>query len=211
MGRNNFESENGRSGATAMSSMDADPRDVRSGDPQTAVPNRPQVSFWIRELPFSLVLVLTLLGVAYTSLLKQPIMGYWELLAPVIGLVCVGSGWSSANDKNARLRLICTQALHWAAFLLVMNMMLLPSVQRILNASATGLAVLMLLALGTFTAGVHVLSWQVCLLGIIMAFCVPAAAWIEASALMIVLALIAAVGIGVVLWWRWHESRAQEA
>ena len=194
-----------------MSSMDADPRDVRSGDPQTAVPNRPQVSFWIRELPFSLVLVLTLLGVAYTSLLKQPIMGYWELLAPVIGLVCVGSGWSSANDKNARLRLICTQALHWAAFLLVMNMMLLPSVQRILNASATGLAVLMLLALGTFTAGVHVLSWQVCLLGIIMAFCVPAAAWIEASALMIVLALIAAVGIGVVLWWRWHESRAQEA
>jgi len=211
MGRNNFESENGRSGAAAMSSMDADPRDVRSGDPQTAVPNRPQVSFWIRELPFSLVLVLTLLGVAYTSLLKQPIMGYWELLAPVIGLVCVGSGWSSANDKNARLRLICTQALHWAAFLLVMNMMLLPSVQRILNASATGLAVLMLLALGTFTAGVHVLSWQVCLLGIIMAFCVPAAAWIEASALMIVLALIAAVGIGVVLWWRWHESRAQEA
>jgi len=194
-----------------MSSMDADPRDVRSGDPQTAVPNRPQVSFLIRELPFSLVLVLTLLGVAYTSLLKQPIMGYWELLAPVIGLVCVGSGWSSANDKNARLRLICTQALHWAAFLLVMNMMLLPSVQRILNASATGLAVLMLLALGTFTAGVHVLSWQVCLLGIIMAFCVPAAAWIEASALMIVLALIAAVGIGVVLWWRWHESRAQEA
>ena len=144
-----------------MSSMDADPRDVRSGDPQTAVPNRPQVSFWIRELPFSLVLILTLLGVAYTSFLKQPVMGYWELLAPVIGLVCVGSGWSSANDKSTRLRLICTQALHWAAFLLVMNMMLLPSVQRILNASATGLAVLMLLALGTFTAGVHVLSWQV--------------------------------------------------
>ena len=194
-----------------MSSMDADPRNVRSGDPQPAVRNGPQVSFWIRELPFSLVLILTLLGVAYTSFLKQPVMGYWELLAPVIGLVCVGSGWSSANDKSTRLRLICTQALHWAAFLLVMNMILLPSVQRILNASATGLAVLMLLALGTFTAGVHVLSWQVCLLGIIMAFCVPAAAWIEASALMIVLVLIAALGIGVVLWWRWHESRAREA
>ena len=89
-----------------MSSMDADPRDARSGDPQTVVRNGPHVSFWIRELPFSLVLILTLLGVAYTSLLKQPIMGYWELLAPVIGLVCVGSGWSSANDKNARIQLI---------------------------------------------------------------------------------------------------------
>ena len=194
-----------------MSSMDADPRDARSSDPKTAVRNGPHVSFWIRELPFSLVLILTLLGVAYTSFLKQPIMGYWELLAPVIGLVCVGSGWSSANDKNARLQLIWTQALHWAAFLLVMNMILLPSVQRILNASATGLAVLMLLALGTFTAGVHVLSWQVCLLGIIMAFCVPAAAWIEASALIIVLVSIAALGIGVVLWWHWHQSRAQKA
>ena len=71
-----------------MSSMDADPRDGRSG-PQTVVSNKPHVSFWIRELPFGLVLILTLLGVAYTSLLKQPIMGYWELLAPVIGWVCV--------------------------------------------------------------------------------------------------------------------------
>jgi len=194
-----------------MSSMDADPRDARSGDPQTAVRNGPRVSLWIRELPFSLVLILTLLGIAYTSVSKQPITGYWELLAPLIGLVCVGSGWSRANDKSARLQLICTQALHWVAFLLVMNVTLLPSVQRILNASATGLAVLMLLALGTFTAGVHVLSWQVCLLGIIMALCVPAVAWIESSALIIVLVSIAALGIGVVLWWRWHESRAQKA
>jgi hypothetical protein len=77
------------------------------------------------------VLILTLLGVAYTSFLKQPIMGYWDLLAPVIGFVCIGSGWPSANDKNARLQLICTQALHWAAFLLVISMMLLPNVQRI--------------------------------------------------------------------------------
>lgn len=121
---------------------------------------------------------------------------------------CVGAGWPGANDKNARLRLIFTQALHWFAFLLVMNMMLLPSVQKILNPSATGLAVLTLLALGTFTAGTHVLSWQVCLLGLIMALCVPAAAWIEASALIIVLIAIAVLGIGLVLWWFWHETRA---
>jgi len=193
-----------------MSTMDADPRDVRSG-PQTVVSNGPHVSFWIRELPFSLVLILTLLGVAYSSLLKQPIMGYWELLAPVIGLVCVGSGWPSASDRNARMRLIATQALHWAAFLLVMNMMLLPGVQAILNSNATGLAVLMLLALGTFTAGVHILSWQICLLGSIMALCVPAAAWIEASALIVALISMAALAIGVVLWWHWHEGRPRKA
>ena len=68
----------------------------------------------------------------------------------------------------------------------------------------------MLLALGTFTAGVHVLSWQICLLGIIMAFCVPAAAWIEASALIVALIAIAVFGIGFVLWWLWQERRRRK-
>lgn len=193
-----------------MSSTESSSQVAPSNDRQATISrNLPRVSFWIRELPFSLVLILTILGVAYTSFLKQPILVYWEILAPVIGLICIGAGWPSAADKNARLRLIGTQALHWIAFLLVMNMMLLPSVQRILNTSATGLAVLTLLALGTFTAGVHVLSWQVCLLGFIMALCVPAAAWIEASALIVVLIAAAVLGIGVVLWWHWHETRAK--
>ena len=115
----------------------------------------PHASIWIRELPFTLVLILAILGVAYTTVSKQSIIVYWELLAPVIGLVCVGAGWPNANDKNARLLLICTQALHWVAFLLVMNLMLLPSVQRILNASATGLSILTLLAR-------HLYRWCAC-------------------------------------------------
>lgn len=89
-----------------------------------------------------------------------------------------------------------------------MNMILLPNVQTMLNANATGLAVLMLLALGTFTAGVHILSWQICLLGFIMTLCVPATAWIEASALIVSLISIAALAIGVVLWWHWHTRAA---
>ena len=193
-----------------MSSKKSGSQAAPSGDrPATMSRDPPSVSFWIRELPFTLVLILTILGVAYTSFTKQPIISFWELLAPVIGLVCVGAGWPSANDKSTRLRLICTQALHWVAFLLVMNMLLLPSVQKILNASATGLAVLTLLALGTFTAGIHVLSWQVCLLGLIMALCVPAAAWIEASALIIVLIAVAVLGIGAVVWWHWRETGAK--
>lgn len=90
-------------------------------------------------------------------------------------------------------------------------MILLPSVQAILDANVTGLAVLMLLALGTFTAGVHIRSWQICLLGIIMALCVPAAAWIEASALIVALISMAALAIGIVLWWHWRESGSRKA
>ncbi|MCV0387788.1 MAG: hypothetical protein K5821_15525 [Nitrobacter sp.] len=165
-------------------------------------------SIWIKELPYSLILVLTLIGVAYTSFLNQPIVIYWEFMALVIGIMCIVTGWQNTNDKEARLRLISTQVLHWSAFLLVMNMILLPSAQRILNASVTGIAIFTLLALGTVTAGIHVASWQICLLGLVMALSVPVIAWIKASALLVVLVIAVALGVGVVLWWPWHKNKS---
>ena len=193
-----------------MSSADRDPHPAPSSVPHVAQPHlKAHVSFWIKELPFTLVLILTIAGVASTSFSKKPIVAYWEILAPIIALVCVAAGWQEAGDKNGRLRLIVTQALHWFAFLLVMNLMLLSSVQRIFTAQATGLAVFTLLALGTFTAGVHVFSWQVCLLGLIMALGIPAIAWIENSALLVVPIAVAGVGVGAVLWWHWHQGRSK--
>jgi hypothetical protein len=182
---------------------------VRPSVPHVAAAHAPhRFSFWIRELPFTLVLVLTLAGVAYTSFAKKPIVIYWEVLAPIIGIVCVSYGWAEAGDKAGRLRLIVTQVLHWVAFLVVMNMLLLSSVQRIFTATATGLAIFTLLALGTFTAGVQVLSWQVCLLGLIMALGIPAIAWIENSALLVVLVVAAVAGVAAVIWWNWRQRRA---
>jgi hypothetical protein len=169
------------------------------------------LSFWIRELPFSIVLILTLIGVAYISFSKQPITAYWEILAPLIALICVGSGWHVATDTRARSWLIGKQVLHWLAFLVVMNIVLLPSVQRIFSSTATGLTIFTLLALGTFTAGVHVLSWQVCLLGLIMALGVPAIAWVENSALIFLLLAGVIFGIGAVLWWHFREWRGHHA
>ncbi len=185
-----------------MSNAEPGPQATASGDTR-------RVSFWMRELPFSLAFILTILGVAYTTFTKHPVMGYWALLAPFIGVVCVSIGWRSASDWDARMRLIWTQVLHWAAFLVTMGLMFLPDVQRLLNANASGLAVLTLLALGTFTAGVHAPSWQVCLLGVVMALCVPAIAWIEESALIYVLLTVTALAIGILFWWHSHETRTR--
>jgi hypothetical protein len=177
--------------------------------PQASEPKGKHVSFWIRELPFTVVLILTIAGVAYTSFSKQPIVIYWEILAPIIALVCIAAGWQDAGDKDARLRLIVTQVLHWAAFLLVMNMLLLSSVQRIFTAQATALSIFTLLALGTFTAGIQVLSWQVCLLGVIMALGIPAIAWVENSALLAVLVVGALIGVVGVVWWHWRQRSSR--
>jgi hypothetical protein len=35
------------------------------------------LTFWLKELPFALVLILTTLGVAYTSFSKQPTVGFF--------------------------------------------------------------------------------------------------------------------------------------
>jgi hypothetical protein len=72
---------------------------IRSVEPE-------RTGIWTKELPYSLVLLLTIIGVAYTSLLKQPIVLYWEILAVVVGTICIGTGWPSADDKAARSRLV---------------------------------------------------------------------------------------------------------
>jgi hypothetical protein len=156
---------------------------------------------WLRELPYGIVLVLTLLGVAYTSFTRRPATGYWEFLVPVTGLVCIWSGWRYAPDKSARFRLIWTQAAHWLAFFAAMNLLLLRDVQNMLNADATGLAILLLLALGTFVAGIHIPAWEVCVLGLVMALFVPAIAWIEEAALIVLLVVIVLIVVGAAFWW----------
>jgi hypothetical protein len=169
---------------------------------------RPHVSFWLRELPYVVVLILTLFGVAYASFSRQSMVGYWEFLAPVIGLLCVVIGWPHAPDKAARFRLIWTQALHWLAFLAAMNLLLLSGAASLLSPDAIGLTILTLLALGTFVAGVHIQAWQICSLGVVMALGVPAIAWIERSALLLLLVVIALAAIGAAFWWGSAGKRA---
>ena len=166
--------------------------------------------FWLRELPYIIVLALTIFGVAYTSVSHQPLVGYWQFLAVAVGLVCVATGWLHIDDPKARFRMVWTQALHWLAFLVAMNIVLLTNVQLTLTATATGLTLLMLLALGTFVAGVHV-SWQICVLGLIMALLVPAIAWLTQSALLLLLGLVAILGIVMTFWWRVGDRHAPTA
>jgi hypothetical protein len=165
-----------------------------------------KASFVRRQLPFLAMLTLAIAGVAYTNISNQPLVGYWEFLAIAMGLVCVVSEWAEADDRQARVRLIWTQALHWAAVLVAMNIMLLSGVQLVLPALATSLVLLMLLALGTFLAGINLLSLQICFLGFAMALAVPAISWVKQSALFLILALVFLVGLVMAFWSRWGDT-----
>jgi len=159
-------------------------------------------AFLQKQLPYIAVLTLAISGVAYTNVSRQPLVGYWEFLALAMGTLCVVTEWAALDEKQARFRLIWTQALHWAAVLVTMNVMLLPGVQQLLPALATGLVLLMLLALGTFLAGLNLLSLQICFLGIAFALAVPAISWVKQSVLFVILAAVFLIGLGMTFWLR---------
>jgi uncharacterized membrane protein YhdT len=75
-----------------------------------------------------------------------------------------------------------------------------------MNADASALAALTVLALGTFTAGIHIAAWRVCLVGVVLGAGVPAIAWLEQSMLLIVLIAIVLVAVIVPLFW--HDKSA---
>lgn len=164
-------------------------------------PNRRATApLWLREAPYLAILALTAAGAAYVSMMRQPIVHYWDLLAVFIGVVCVWTGWKRATGQHWRL--IWTQVLHWGAFLISMNMVFLPSVQALLNSDATSLLVLFQLALGTFVAGLHTGSVKLCINGAVMALIVPAIAWLDQSALFLTLVALVAVAAAAIVLWR---------
>lgn len=162
-------------------------------------------AFLLREWPYLVVLVLALFGVAYTSFARTPITTYWIVLAPLIAIICVVTRWRDAATREQRLRLIWTQALHWGAVLVAMHLMFVVDVSRMMNTDATALAALTVLALGTFTAGVHIASWEICLVGIALGLGVPAIAWFEQSALLLL--LVAVVLMAGIAPFFWHHKR----
>ncbi|MFG1284276.1 hypothetical protein V5F34_20595 [Xanthobacter autotrophicus] len=179
--------------------------DTNRATPATGAATDAGGSVWLRELPYIAILLLTLGGVGYSAMTRSPLQYYWVLVAFCNCATCIYEGWSRARDRRARWRLIWTQILHWAAFLVAMALVFLPSVQAVADADSTSLIVLLLLALGTFVAGVHTASWRIGLNGVVMALCVPAVAWVDQSALLLSLGALAVIllgAFGFILWVR---------
>jgi hypothetical protein len=182
--------------------------ELPSSEPASDRWPRKLLHFVMREWPYLVMLVLALFGVAFTSITRQPMTLYWFLLAPFIGLVCVITRWPVVKSRDQRLELVWTQVLHWGAVLVAMNLLYVADVGQTMSTDSRALYVLTLLALGTFTAGVHIAAWRICLVGAILALGVPAIAWLQQSALLLSLAIVVVVGVGAPLWWYYTKESA---
>ncbi|MCA1376451.1 MULTISPECIES: hypothetical protein [Bradyrhizobium] len=155
-----------------------------------------------QQLPYAVALLLAIAGVAYTNVSHQPLIGYWEFLALAIGVVCVITKWPEIEGREGQIRLIWTQALHWIAVLITMNIILVSGVQQLLPTPATGLVLLTLLALGTFLAGISLLSLQIAFLGLAMGAAVPAISWLKQSIFFFLLGAVLLIGLAISFWLR---------
>ena len=165
------------------------------------------VRHWLlRDLPYAAMLALAVGGLVLTSFRGATTYFYWMALAPTYGLIAVISGWRHADGGAARMQLVVTQSLHWLAFVGAMWLMFLPQVRGIDSDNATSLTLLILLALGTFVAGVHARVWRICAVGVFLAAAVPAVAWVQESAMLLLVGALLVIMIGLFFWWMWRRE-----
>jgi len=189
-----------------MSGIDAQHSDA----PEPLTRSRATKFLW-QQLPYIVALLLAIAGVAYTNVSHQPLTGYWEFLALAIGVVCVVTRWPEIEGRESQIRLVWTQALHWIAVLVTMNIMLVSGVQQMLPTPATGLVLLTLLALGTFLAGVSLLSLQIAFLGLAMGAAVPAISWLKQSILFFLLGAVLLIGLAISFWLRQDQQPSRNS
>ena len=161
------------------------------------IPSPSLIRSWlIQDSPYIAMLLLALVGVTF----HMPAT-FWVILMPAFGIICVVAGWSHFDTQQGRLQLAYTQALSWFALIFTVYVLFNHVVQGVLNTSATSLAMMTLLALGTFVAGLQSRVWRICAVGMIMLVAVPAMGWLEQSVLLITIAAFAIVAVGFVTWW----------
>lgn len=127
----------------------------------------------------------------------------WQQLPYIVALVLTIAG------VEERWRLIWTQAPHWVAVLVAMNIMLVSGVQQLLPTPATSLVLLTLLGLGTFLAGVSLLSTQIAFLSVAMDITVPAISWLQQSVIFFLLGAVLLIGPGITFWFARTATQAR--
>ena len=179
-------------------SLEDDLHDAELDAESVASPNRRSAlrSWLLHDSPYITMLLLAMAGV----ILRLP-SGYWLLLTPLFGVICVVAGWRRFESGEARRQMVYALAMDWLALIVAIYVLTNTGVQGVLNANASSLALMTLLGLGTFVAGVQARVWRIGAVGAILLLAVPGMGWVDQSALFLVAATMALIAIGGVVWW----------
>jgi hypothetical protein len=163
---------------------------------RVVVVHPPALRWLWHDLPYILMLLLAVGGVIF----RLP-FAYWVVLTPVFGVISIVTGWRHFKTRDGRMELVYRLVLSWAALLVAIYLLFNTGVRGVMNANADSLAMLTLLALGTFVTGVEAKEWRICAVGALLFLAVPGLGWIDQSPLLLASAVILVIAAGGFAWW----------
>ncbi len=161
---------------------------------------------FISEAILSSLLILCFVGVAYTNFASSGSYRYWLWMIPVFALAAIISEWSRYKKHEIDgYHFIRQQILHWGAvFIAVKTVFLLNQVGRFDN-DATALALMTVISLSTFLAGVYI-GWRFLMLGLFITLATLLVAYLEAYIWVLIPVAIGIVAVGIlVAWWEFRK------
>jgi hypothetical protein len=155
------------------------------------------------------LMALAVIGVGITYFLPAKSYRYWVAMVPVFGIACTSAEWSRLRRQNlGTWKTVRNQLIHWFGVLVSVYLVhMLMNIQHLTKQNA-GLIVLLVLALGTFLAGIQ-LGWRLFVLGTFLWVILAVAAYLQGS--LWVMILIGMVIITLFIYFRSRGSKSTEA
>jgi len=133
----------------------------------------------IYEIVIIVLIGLSIIGIGITDFSPADSYKYWVAMVPIFCGACLILEWSRVRGRGYRwTTLLRTQLLHWVGLLVAVRLVFEMLHKGRLDNENTGLVILLLLALSTFIAGIH-LGWRLCLVGGFLAAALVAATYLE--------------------------------
>ena len=162
-----------------------------------APPKRSAVIGWlIRDIAYIAMLMLALIGVGF----RLPV-SYWLVLFPLFGIISAYEGRVRGVPLFEQFKSVLGIAAIWIAMLAAIYLLYSSGVQGMIDNNASSLVMIILLALGTFCAGVQARIWQICAIGAVLSLCVPGLGWLDKSFMFVITAALIILVVGGVAWW----------
>lgn len=162
----------------------------------------------VYEVILLALMALAVIGVGITYVFPAKSYPYWLAMVPVFGIACTSIEWSRLRRQNLDTwKTVRDQLFHWLGVLISVYLVhMLLNIQQLTKQNA-GLIVLLVLALGTFLAGIQ-LGWRLFVLGAFLWIILVMAAYLQGS--LWVMILIGMVMIGLFIYVRSRNSKSSE-
>jgi general stress protein CsbA len=160
--------------------------------------------FGIYEIILIALILLSIIGIGITDFSPADSHRYWFAMVPVFAGACLILEWSRARGKGQKwTTIIRTQLLLWLGLLLAVRLAYLLLHTGRLDNENIGLIILLLLALTTFFAGIH-LGWRLFIVGIFLGVALIGATYLEE---FVWIFLIIAIGVvAIFLLWKYYAG-----